>query len=241
MILGIFRLNKSNIMNRLLLLLYLILISSSAYSQCTSYFPFAEGKTWTFESYNPKGKLQSSQSQTVRSFKSTELGFVAILDVTTFDKKGEEMTNGELEMTCENGNLIFDMRNFVPQEQMQAMGTFAVEVESENLVYPSELLPGKTLSDGSVTVTAVGTTIPMKINVKITDRKIMAVEKVTVPAGEFEGLKVTSNSTLNNQIGMNMKFESELVEWIVEGVGMVKSESYRKGKLQGYTILLEVR
>lgn len=212
-----------------------------ASAQCHEYFQFAEGKSWTYENFNDKDKLQGSQLQMVTAFEERGNGYTATLNVKSFDKKGEEAGDGELEMTCDDGTFTFDMRRFVSEEQMSALENFAVEVEAENLTYPSDLQPGQSLPDGSITVTAVGTTVPMKITVNITNRKVEAVESVSTPAGDFDALKITSNSTMTNQMGINMTFEFEQVEWIAREVGMVKSESYRKGKMQGYTVLKEMK
>lgn len=210
-------------------------------AQCHDYFQFTEGKSWTYENYNDKDKLQGSQQQEVTAFEETDGGYAATLNVKSFDKKGNESGDGELEMICDNGTFTFDMRRFVSEEQMSAMENFAVEVEAENLTYPSDLEPGQSLPDGSITVTAVGTTVPMKITINITDRKVESMESVSTPMGDFDALKITSNSTMTNQMGINMTFEFEQVEWIAKEVGMVKSESYRKGKMQGYSVLTEMK
>jgi len=146
---------------------------------------------------------------------------------------------GDLEMTCNAGTIIMDMRKFIPEEQKKAMGDFEMKIESENLEIPSKLSVGQQLKDGSVTMTASNSPIPMKMTVKITDRKVEAKETVTTPAGTFECFKISSKSTMTNQMGMTMTFEFTNIEWLSEKVGMVKSESIGKnGKSNGTAILI---
>ncbi len=220
-----------------LLSLALVLSSFLGISQCNPYFDINEGSTWSYENFNHKDKLQGSQTQTVSSYEKSSNGYEALLAVVSRDKKGKEIGNGELEIICENGILKFDMRRFVPEEQMQAMENFAVEVEGNNLEYPAELSAGMNLPDGDITVTAVGTAVSMNINVEITERKVVGSETVSTPAGDFEAFKITSKSTVTSKMGMSLTFEFDQIEWITRGVGMVRSESYRKDKLQGYTVL----
>ena len=81
--------------------------------------------------------------------------------------------------------------------------------------------------------------MPMKIKMDIIDRKVEAMETITTPAGTFETYKITSKSIMKNQMGISMTFEFDNVEWLAKEVGVVKSESFRKGKSNGYTLLVK--
>lgn len=207
-------------------------------AQCNVYFPLDEGVEWTYENYDTKGKVEGSQTQKVSEFNSTSNGYKATMDVTAFDKKGKEVTSGSLEITCDKGKLLFDMRKFIPEEQMKAFSSYEMEIQATNLEYPSNLKQGTTLEDGQITMTANGSPIPIKMEVNIINRTVVAKEKITTAAGTFDAFKIESTSVIKNQMGINMTFEFEQIEWVAEGTGMIKNESYRKGKLQGYTELI---
>jgi hypothetical protein len=142
-------------------------------------------------------------------------------------------------MTCSNGVLVMDMRKFIPQEQQQAFSSYEMKIEAENLELPSKLTPGQSLKNGSITMTAIGSPLPMTLSVAITDRKVAGKESITTPAGTFDCYKITSKTTTQTKMGMNITFEFSTTEWIAEKIGMVKSESVDKnGKSAGYTILV---
>ena len=73
----------------------------------------------------------------------------------------------------------------------------------------------------------------MNISVTISDRKVVAEETLNTPAGEFDCAVL--EQTVSTKMMMSIIMESK--EWYTPGVGMIKSESYRKGKLTGYSLL----
>ena len=76
----------------------------------------------------------------------------------------------------------------------------------------------------------------MRLTINITNRKVVGVESVTVPAGTFECFKITYD--METKLGF--KASSSAVQWLNKGAGSVKTESYdKKGKLLGTTVLNE--
>lgn len=220
------------------MLLFALFCTTLALAQCNSFYVIDEGTAWTYENYNPKGKTSGKNEQKVTAFNKTATGYKATVASTLWNEKGKKVTEGELELTCDNGTFIMDMRKFIPEEQQKAFSSYEMKIESENLELPSRLSVGQTLKNGSVTLSAVGSPVPMKITVNITDRKVEAKESITTPAGTFDCYKISSKSNTQMQMGINMSLNFSGTEWIAEKVGMVKSESYDKnGKLAGYTLL----
>jgi hypothetical protein len=224
-------------MRKLLLLAVLLAGVPNVFAQCNEFYQLKDGGEWTMESYDAKGKLSGSTKQTVTSFDSQGSSFTATVHTLVSDKKGKEAMQGDLEFKCENGTMIIDMRNFINEEQLKAFQNYELKVEAENLEVPGSLSVGQTLKDGLVTVTAADAPIPMTMSVSITDRKVEGKESITTPAGTFECYKITSNSTVQTKMGIGMTLELSSIEWLAPKVAIVKSESYRKGKLQGYTVL----
>jgi DUF3108-like len=218
----------------------LILLSGvySAFSQCNQYYQFDEGSEWGMESYNAKDKLTGRTEQNVIHFDKNSSGFEAVVHSVFYNEKGKELTKGDLGFRCDDGIIYIDMRNFIPEEQMKAFGDYELKMEAENLEFPNNLTVGQTLKDGSITITAVGSSLPISMHCAISDRKVIGKESVTTKAGTFECYKLASKSTFKNQMGINMTFTYSAIEWIAPKVGVVKSESYNKNdKLVGYTLL----
>ncbi|MCB0493771.1 MAG: hypothetical protein KDC93_15305 [Cyclobacteriaceae bacterium] len=224
-------------MRPLLIIIGISLGITSGIAQCNQYYQLSEGSEWEMESYNAKGKLTGKQTQKVTSYSGGANSFAATVQSTVYDKKDKEVMKGDLEFKCNNGTMMVDMRNFINEEQMKAFQNYEMQIEADNLEVPNDLSVGQTLKDGSVTLTTSNSPIPMNMSVNITDRKVVAKESITTPAGTFECYKITSKSTVNTKMGIGMTFNFSTVEWLAPKVAVVKSESYRNDKLQGYTLL----
>jgi hypothetical protein len=210
---------------------------SLAFSQCNEFYQLAEGSEWEMENYDAKGKKQGRNTQKVINFESQSASFKATVHSTVFDKKDNEVSQGDIEFTCENGIITIDMRNFINQEQMKAFQNYEMKVEAENLEIPNSLSVGQTLKDGKVTLTTSNSPLPMMMTVTISDRKVIGKESITTPAGTFDCFKISSTLNVNTKIGIAMTIEMSSFDWLAPKVGTVKSESYRKNKLQGYSLL----
>ncbi|MCS6973143.1 MAG: DUF3108 domain-containing protein [Cyclobacteriaceae bacterium] len=226
-------------MKHVLLFIVAAVFSTTAAAQCNDYYVIKEGSSWTYESFNAKGKSVGKNEQKVTSYQSASNGYKATINSVMYNDKGKKLTEADLEVRCENGTFYMDMRRFIPQDQQKAFESYELKFETENLELPSKLSAGQSLKNGSVTMTAVGSPMPMKITVNITDRKVAGKETITTPAGTFECWKITSRSSTQMQMGINMNLNFTTTEWIAEKTGMVKSESYdRNGNVSSYTVLV---
>ncbi|MBL7842823.1 MAG: hypothetical protein KF846_08070 [Cyclobacteriaceae bacterium] len=226
-------------MKKALLLFLAFAFSLNLFAQCNDYYVLEQGTEWTYENFGKNGKTSGKNQQKVTAYEKIGNGYKATVNSVIFSDKGKKVMEGDLEMTCENGVMTMDMRKFIPEEQQKAFSSYEMKMESENLELPSKLSAGQTLKNGSITMTATGSPIPMTMSVQITDRKVVGKETITTPAGTFECYKITSKSTTQSKMGINMTFEFSSTEWIAEKVGMVKSESFDKnGKSNGYTVLI---
>lgn len=222
------------------LIAFIICFCATIYvsAQCNEFYQFIQGNEWEYQTSNAKGKVTGKNHQKVTSLEKTSDGFTANVNSVFYDDKGKETMKGDLTYKCEDKIMYVDMRNFISEEQLQAFKGYEMKVESENLEMPSSLSEGQTLKDGSVTVTGVGSSLPMSITVKITDRKVTGKETITTASGTYECYKVTSNMAVQTQMGIKMNMNFSAIDWIALKVGTVKSESYNKsGKLMGTTVL----
>ena len=79
----------------------------------------------------------------------------------------------------------------------------------------------------------------MKISADLTNRKVEAIEDVTVKGGTFKCYKFSSDI---NSAALGIKFKTKSMEWYAKGIGTVRNESYDKnGTLQSHTELVEVK
>jgi len=81
--------------------------------------------------------------------------------------------------------------------------------------------------------------INMKVSADVTNRKVEAIEDVSVKAGTFKGYKFTSDV---NSSALGIKIKAKNIEWYAKGIGTVKTETYDKnGSLQSHTELVELK
>lgn len=223
-------------MKRIALFLIISFIYVNLRAQCDNpYYKIKEGTSIVMESFDKKDKFQSRTETTATSYEEKSNGFIATMSFKVSDKKDKIITEGSYKMSCENGVFKIDMSGFVPSESMAAFKDMDVEVNMDQLEYPSDLAPGQKLNDASIEVTTSDSPIPMNMKFDITDRKVDSKESITTPAGTFDCLKISYNANSKMSF-VNMNYKT--VEYLSKNAGAVKTETYKSnGSLIGYTLL----
>lgn len=202
------------------------------------YYSAKEGTKLSYESYDGKNKLESSQEQKMISFKETATGFEAIMSVHMKDKKGKTVVeNKEFKVKCDKGVFSMDLSSFYMGD-MSSMKDMQVEVSGEGVSFPSSLEAGQDLPVGEteVKMKSNGMTL-MTMRFSEINRKVEKKETVTTPAGTFECFKIISET----EIKVMMKRTFKSASWIAKGIGIVKTESYnKKGELDSVMLLTKL-
>jgi len=206
---------------------------------CDPYFVASEEAVREMTSYDKKDKLTGTTIQTVKKVKIDGNKTEWTIGVISKDKKGKEISSGDLQMSCEDGIFKMDMKNFINKEMLESFEGMEITMDASDLDYPAELSPGQDLKDGHITVKIANAGINvMTMDVKIYDRKVEAIEDMTTPAGTFSCYKMSSTIETKTMFSMVVKS----TDWIAKNVGSVRSESYDKnGKLTGYTVLTSLK
>ena len=226
-------------MKKLLTFLALMLFAGGAsFAQCNEMFDYQSGTSWQWTNYDKKGKFMGKSMQKIEVLNKLSNGFEVTISVVQSDKNGEQIGPFSMDMACKDGVVYFDMKKFIPDEHLNdPEGEATVDVIGDNLEMPINMKAGDYLKDASVSMTIGGSGSPMgiKMTVDIFDRKVESEEKLNTPAGEFDCFVITQ--TMKTKMVMSMQMESK--EWYSPGIGMVKSESFKKGKLMSYSILTQ--
>jgi hypothetical protein len=216
-----------------------ILLSGVAFAQDCGIYSVSQGMVFGYQSLDAKGKVTGSSRTTFLGIE--QVGAVTVYKVKSesFDAKNTSQSSHEFEMRCEDGKFFVDMKNFVDPKSMESFKDMEISVDSKDMVYPSGLSAGQTLPDASITISAAtGGVNLMNLKVNITNRQVVGIETVTVPAGTFECFKITYDVETKLMFKMN----TTVAEYINMGVGNVKSETFdKKGKLAGTTQLVELK
>jgi len=206
---------------------------------CTFYFPTKEGTVIKTDYFDKKGKLTSITTQKVLKKESFPDGLSVTVETQT-EIPGEdvELQSKEITLTCKEGKFYVDMDNYMGDVNMEAYENMDIIIESENVTIPRNPKPGDLLGDGSIIMTIKNEDITLiTITVKIYNRKVETIEKVTTPAGTFECFKISYDI----ETKMLLTIKAKAAEWYSKDVGLVKSESYnKKGKLRGYSLLSSI-
>ena len=227
-------------MKKLMILTGVILFSSVLLfaQDCTFYYPKTQGTQLEFKNFDKKDKLTGSSIQTVKEFSETGNSTSALIEVQSFDKKGEDLGKTEFSVQCEKGIYSVDMKSFMNSQTMEAYEEMEVSVKSNNLEIPANLNVGDDLGDGKLEISVYSEGIRiMGMTTDITKRKVEAKEEIITEAGTFDCYKITYTLTVKTMFSVRM----EAAEWIAEDVGTVKSETYSNGKTMGYTLLTGIK
>ena len=134
-----------------------------------------------------------------------------------------------------------DAAAMLGEEQRKSFQSFDMKFTSKDIVYPSNLSVGQTLPDGSLHGEGAAGPMSVTTDMTMTNRKVVGKETLTVPAGTFDTFKITSDMNVNTKTVMSMGFDFQTVSYRADNVLWdVKTETYRKGKLIGKTLLSKV-
>ncbi len=216
---------------------FILFAGSTSFAQCNEMFDYQEGTSWQWTNYDKKGKFMGKSMQKIEKLNKLSNGFEVTMSVVQSDKNGEQIGPFSMDMSCRDGVVYFDMKKFIPDEHLSDPENEAsVEVNGDNLEMPINMKAGDYLKDASVSMKIGGSSpTALTMTVDIYDRKVVAEEKLNTPAGEFDCFIITQ--TMKTK--MMISFQMESKEWYSPGIGMVKSESYKKGKLMSYAILTQ--
>jgi len=167
------------------------------------------------------------------------------LDITylceVFDAKENQLFKEEITIHQKGDKLYLDMSNFINKAAFQQNGEIPAEVQitGNNMELPVNPNPGDALPDANVEMALKIGFVNMKMSADITNRKVEAIEDMTVKGGTFKCYKFSGDV---NSSSMGLKMKSKNFDWYAKGIGVVKTETYDKNNnLQSHTELIEVK
>lgn len=226
-------------MKKLFLFSVIILIGMALRAQ-EIFFPTKEGTVLVYKSFDKKDKETNKVRYTISNVKINGSDMDITYLVESIDPKENLVFKDEITIHKKGDQLYFDMSNFINKAAFQQNGEMPAEIQvtGNNMEMPSNPKPGDILPDANVEMAMKLGFINMKMSAQVTNRKVEAIEDITVKAGTFKGYKFSSEV---NASAMGIRMKSNNIDWYAKGIGIVKTESYDKnGKLQSYTELIEL-
>jgi hypothetical protein len=227
-------------MKKLFLLTAVILIGMVLKAQ-EIFFPTKEGTVLVYKTYNNKDKETNTVRYTIGHINTNGADMDITYLVESIDPKEKLVFKEEITIHKKGDKLYFDMSNFINKAAFQQNGEMPAEIKitGNNMEIPSNPKPRDLLPDANVEMAMKLGFINMKMSTQVTNRKVEAIEDITVKAGTFNAYKFSSEV---NASAMGIKTKSNNTDWYAKGVGIVKTESYDKnGKLQSHMELIELK
>ncbi len=227
-------------MKKLILITSIILCAIVLNAQET-FFPSKEGMVLVYKNFDKKDKVTGTMKYTIEKVNISGNDIDITYLCESLDNKEKLVFKDEITVHQKGDKLYLDMSNFINKAAFQQEGEIPanIEVTGNNMEIPLNPTPGDILPDAHVAMALKMGFINMKISADLTNRKVEAIEDITVKGGTFKCYKFSSDI---NSVAMGIKVKAKSAEWYAKGIGTVKSESYDKdGKLQSRTELIEVK
>ena len=226
-------------MKKLILISAIFLIGLGSKAQ-EIFFPTKEGTVLLYKTFDKKNKVTDMARFTIKhiSVNGNDMDITYLCE--SIDPKDELLFKEDITIHKKGDKLYFDMGNFINKSAFQQDGQMPanLQIKGNDMEIPSNPSPGDVLPDANIEMSMNMEYINMKMSAQVTNRKVEAIEDVTVKAGTFKSYKMTSDV---NTTSMGMKGKTNNIEWYAKGVGIVKTEIYEKGKLQSSTELTEIK
>jgi len=226
-------------MKKLILITSIILCAIVLNAQET-FFPTKEGTVLIYKSFDKKDKVTSMLKYTIKNVKISGSNMDVTYLCESIDPKDKLIFKEEITIHQKGDKLYLDMSNFINKAAFQQEGEIPanIEVTGNNMEIPLNPTPGDILPDAHVAMALKMGFMNMKISADLTNRKVEAIEDITVKGGTFKCYKFSGDV---NSLAMGIKVQAKTVEWFAKGIGTVKTESYdKKGELTGRTELVAV-
>ena len=217
----------------------ILLISTFSFSQsdCSKYYPFTEGATFTYTNYNKKGKESSEVNYKISNLRNEGGNEVITMNAKIKDAKGNESMDFAYDITCDGNGISIDYNSLGNMGMLQQFENMETEITGTNIIIPNELSVGQKLPDSHMNM-KISMGITMEIKVNVINRKIIAKENITCPAGTFDCYVIQVTSVVDM---MGKKMTTTSKSWFAAGVGMVKQISNgENGKLENSTVLTKL-
>lgn len=189
------------------------------------FFSTTQGDTFTYTIYAPNGNVEYKYTYTNKEVSGADLSDAAVIyEYQFWEGNGKPLfeDEGKMEMKItlnSEGTTSYmnDMKKSMAIQDVVTMG----DVSS----LPSDMKVGMNVPDGKINikVKSVGASF------LLTDRKVLAQEEITTPAGTFQTYKMDENQT--NKVLISTK-TFHIITWYAKNIGCIKQEVYdKKGKL----------
>ncbi len=209
---------------------------------CKKYYYMMNNAEIQMTLYDKKDAISGIQTWKITNVTKSSNGYSSTAAFDFTNGKGEEITKGNGTYKCEDGKLMADVHMFLPQEEMQKTSMGNAKLNNVYVEYPSVLSEGMQLPDAVFDMDVNTSGIPSTAHYEMKNRKVVGKEKVSSDAGSWDAFKITYDTEIKiKMIGIGIPMKMQTTEWFVPDFGVVKSETYKKGKKLGSSLLTKFK
>ncbi len=206
---------------------------------------FKEKAVIEMRQFSSKDKEESKSIVEVLKVDKTNANNIeSTVKATIVDSKKDKVVNeGEVKFSCNNGDFTIDLSSLIPPGTLEGFKDMEIKADAASLVLPKNITAGQSLPDATMDIEIWnnGTKIST-VTINVTNRKVATKENLTVPAGTFEVFKITYDTELiMNTMGIKIPNRSSTIDFFSFKAGSVRTETYTKGKLNGYSVLYSIK
>lgn len=218
-----------------------MMLSLRAFAQQCAGYDFKEGSGFEMNNFDGKGKAIGKLIYKITKVAAEGSNTVVTIDMESFNSKGKSEFKNTYQMKCDGNVLILDAASMISQEQLKSFQNMEMKFTYDNIEIPAKLSAGDKLKDASVKGEGKSGPMPVTFNMVIKNRTVAGQEKLTIPAGSYDVYKINSDMDMAMVMGFPVKMEMQTVSYRAPGVVWdLKTETYRKGKLMGYSELAKI-
>jgi len=222
----------------------LAVLTTALFSQnCSNFYPLNANTGYEMQNFKANGKLTGTTKTTITSVKSEVKGATANMTGESFDEKGKAEGKVEYAVICTGTQILINMKSLMSAQTMEAYKDMQVTFTSTDMEVPNELTVGLALKDASAQMSISNNGMAFSdMTFNYVNRKVLSKESLTIPLGTFECYKITYDvNMVSKTMGMPMKKNFKIVEYLAKDKGTIKSETYgENGKLDSYSVMSKV-
>jgi hypothetical protein len=193
---------------------------------CSDYYFLQNNKTIEMTVSNKKEKETGKLIYVISNVEKKGSMTLATVNSDFVDKNGKPISKATNIIQCDNGNLMMDMKMFIPSAQQAQMGDISATGTASYLEYPANMKEGDALKEASFAMDFKSQSgLGGHMSIDMTNRKVQGKETVTTPAGTWNCFKITYHSKMIFKMGIGIPMNADVTEWYAPGFGVVKTES----------------
>lgn len=216
------------------IMLLCITTSLMAQSNCSKYYASKPGRKLIHKVYDKRERHSMTTEYNVESATSSAIQ----MNYNLWDKDGEHITGGKLALGCNDRTTYLAPESIMTDLLSQYEDMEYTIIAGDRLAIPNHLEIGQTLPDASASISLNAQILAINFDIVLSNRKVVRKEEITTPAGTYNCYVITYDNELKGKLASKYY---QCTDWIAEGIGMVKQETFKSnGRLMSKSLLNEV-